>query len=271
MKRIIYDLGAAKGENIDYYLLKSDLVVCVEANPENCKEIVNKYKEAINLGKIVVENCIIGPEHSQREKNFYIHKNNYLLSQYPEPNKNEIKDFNKIKVDYKNLNDVFNKHGIPHFIKIDLENYDIEVLEKILSEKIFFDYISFEIKKVETLDLFRKYFDMISFKIVDGHNIKYNYTNYKILTDLGKRKITFHPSSAGPYGDDLKGDWINLDTFREFLKFKLKYDGWYDVHFSKIDHPNTSISLKDLIKSEKINMFKVKMKRKLERVVNKFK
>ena len=88
---------------------------------------------------------------------------------------------------------------------------------------------------------------------------------------MEKRKITFKPSSAGPYGDDLKGDWINLATFSEFLKFKLKYDGWYDVHFSKIDHPNTSISLKDLIKSEKINMFKVKMKRKLERVVKKFK
>ena len=39
MKRIIYDLGAAKGENIDYYLLKSDLVVCVEANPKTAKKL----------------------------------------------------------------------------------------------------------------------------------------------------------------------------------------------------------------------------------------
>ena len=37
MKKIIYDFGASDGKNIPYYLLKSDLIVAVEANPKSSK------------------------------------------------------------------------------------------------------------------------------------------------------------------------------------------------------------------------------------------
>ena len=43
MKKIIYDLGASRGENLPYYLLKSELVVAVDANTENCKFINRKF------------------------------------------------------------------------------------------------------------------------------------------------------------------------------------------------------------------------------------
>ena len=46
MKKIIYDFGACRGENIDYYLLKSNLVVAFEANPNNCKYIQEKFRQA---------------------------------------------------------------------------------------------------------------------------------------------------------------------------------------------------------------------------------
>ena len=38
-KKVIIDFGANKGQNINYYLLKADIVVCVEANPKLVKEI----------------------------------------------------------------------------------------------------------------------------------------------------------------------------------------------------------------------------------------
>ena len=41
MKKVIYDFGASDGRNIPYYLLKSDLVIAVEANPKNC-EVIKK-------------------------------------------------------------------------------------------------------------------------------------------------------------------------------------------------------------------------------------
>jgi hypothetical protein len=48
MKKIIYDFGANNGDNIQYYLLKSDLLVAIEANPELCDFIRKKFKQEID-------------------------------------------------------------------------------------------------------------------------------------------------------------------------------------------------------------------------------
>ena len=60
--KIIYDFGANNGDNIPYYLLKSDLVVAVEANPDLSNNIKKRFeKETINK-KLVVLNYVISTE-----------------------------------------------------------------------------------------------------------------------------------------------------------------------------------------------------------------
>ena len=59
MKKIIYDFGANNGDNIPYYLLKSDLVIAVEANPELCNLIKNRFNKEIEDIKLIVEICIL--------------------------------------------------------------------------------------------------------------------------------------------------------------------------------------------------------------------
>ena len=86
MKKIIYDFGANNGDNIPYYLLKSDLVIAVEANPELCKLIKNRFNKEIENKKLVVENCILISKTSFPTNKFYLHKERSLLSQFPKPN-----------------------------------------------------------------------------------------------------------------------------------------------------------------------------------------
>ena len=59
MKKIIYDLGASRGENLPYYLLKSELVIAVEANTENCKFINKKFQKQFKIARIHVWICYI--------------------------------------------------------------------------------------------------------------------------------------------------------------------------------------------------------------------
>ena len=47
MKKIIYDIGSNNGDDIPYYLLKSDLVIAIEANPKLCNLIEEKFKNEI--------------------------------------------------------------------------------------------------------------------------------------------------------------------------------------------------------------------------------
>ena len=50
MKKIIYDIGSNNGDDIPYYLLKSDLAVAIEANPDLCNLINQRFKNEIVKG-----------------------------------------------------------------------------------------------------------------------------------------------------------------------------------------------------------------------------
>ena len=53
-KKIIYDFGSNNGDDISYYLLKSDLVIAVEANPVLCNHIKKRFKQQILNGNLIV-------------------------------------------------------------------------------------------------------------------------------------------------------------------------------------------------------------------------
>ena len=72
MKKIIYDVGSNNGDDIPYYLLKSDLVVAIEANPDLCNLINQRFKNEIVKGKLIVENCVIQNENSLNEVPFVL-------------------------------------------------------------------------------------------------------------------------------------------------------------------------------------------------------
>jgi len=45
--KVIYDFGANRGDNIPYYLMKSDRVVAIEANPVLCNIIRERFSDEI--------------------------------------------------------------------------------------------------------------------------------------------------------------------------------------------------------------------------------
>jgi FkbM family methyltransferase len=248
MKKIIYDLGANNGDNIPYYFLKSDLVVAVEANLNLCNIIKKRFKKEISQKKLFIENCIVTAEkNSSLKKDFYFHKTNDLLGQYPKPKDNQLELFTKTSVISKNILSLIKKYGYPYYIKIDLEEYDYEILEFLLKSNIKPPYLSVETNKIDTfcaLVVLGKY---KSFKIVKGHNVHDKYKNLEI-DKTNKKKISFPKYSAGPFGNDIKGSWISKKNFFYFLsKNKLE---WIDIHCSKFDEAN-----EDYMKLPKKNLF----------------
>ena len=55
MKKIIYDVGSNNGDDIPYYLLKSDLVIAIEANPKLCNLINERFNKEISQVNITVK------------------------------------------------------------------------------------------------------------------------------------------------------------------------------------------------------------------------
>ena len=240
MKKIIYDVGSNNGDDIPYYLLKSDLVIAIEANPKLCNLINERFNKEISQGKLVVENCVVQNKESNGDVSFYLHKTNHVLSCFPKPK--NIQDFEEIKIQSKNILQIIKKYGEPFYIKIDIERSDYSILSAILNNKIFPPYISCE---SHTIDIFaalvasKKY---KSFKLVDGASVIKKFHNLEILTNLGKQRYSFPHHSAGPFGNDITGPWMNADNFFQLLG--LVGLGWKDIHATNIDEPDVNFKPK---------------------------
>ena len=240
MKKIIYDLGCYDGLNIPYYLLKADLVIAVDANPRACDLISNKFKKEIELNKLIVENCIITHEKSKIIENFYIFKNFEVASTiYPQTplafdnKKVEVSDYIKIKGISKNILDIIDDYGDPFYIKIDLEHYDHIILKEIFKNKIAPKYISAESHNIEVFNLMTSHDDYNHFKLSKGSGLS---SEKYLIKDLLDREINyvFPPHSAGPFGEDIKEDWVEKDKFK-FDFFLRGGPSWVDIHALRSD------------------------------------
>ncbi|MBT8605980.1 hypothetical protein G6677_05850 [Polynucleobacter paneuropaeus] len=244
MKKIIYDFGSNNGDDIPYYLLKSDLVVAVEANPVLCKVIREKFKENLADGSLVVENCILNVEKPQEQVPFYIHKTNHVLSQLPKPANLEL--FEQVFLPSKNVIKLLEEYGSPYYIKIDLENYDQVILEELFLNNIMPPYISSESHSINVFATLVSLGKYNAFKLVDGESVSKRYRNYAINTIKGELKYSFPHHSAGPFGNDVSGPWITADNFFQVLAFAGL--GWKDIHATNIENPDIQYAPKPQIK-----------------------
>ncbi len=266
MKKIIYDFGACRGENFPYYLLKSDLIIAVEANTENCNYIKTKFAKEIDEGKIILETCILSENNNKKEK-FYIHKEDYLLGQYPKPNDKNIENFIVTELESKDVITIIKSYGEPYYIKIDLEQYDNVILKRILSNKIIPNYISAEATSTEILDSFLLIGKYKAFKLVEGNNVEYLYKKTEINTAKNKINHSFSKNSAGPFGNDIYGDWIDKNNFIEFMNYKKI--GWRDIHCSSIDSPEKEENYKKYINIDNKREKYAKRNKRFSRLISK--
>jgi hypothetical protein len=233
MKKIIYDFGANNGDDLQYYLLKSDLVIAVEANPLLCKQINIRFANEIRSGKLVVKNCILTAAHTSVNVPFYIHKTNHVLSQFPCPEESLLVNFEQIELPAINVIEIIKKWGEPFYIKIDLEHYDHVILKELLLNNIHPPYLSAESHSIDIFCILVALGDYEAFKLVDGATVSEIYANHKILVGNNLITYSFPYHSAGPFGNDIKGDWITKDCFSQLLaQVGL---GWKDIHASKND------------------------------------
>lgn len=236
-RKVIYDFGANNGDDIPYYLLKADLVVAVEANPALCGLISERFGTEIENGRLVVENVVITAEKNQCLVPFYLHKSNHVLSQFPTPEFPGM--FDQVQLDSKSVSDIVSEHGKPHYVKIDLEHYDATVLRSLFDSGHRPPYVSAEAHSSEIFSVMTALGGYQSFKLVDGSSVPDLYGSSLVNTKDGIRTYSFPSHSAGPFGDDLNGDWMSPDRLFRILGFEGF--GWKDIHASLNDPANEAL------------------------------
>lgn len=244
-KKIVYDLGANNGDDIPYYLLKSDIVVAVEANPALCEAINEKFKAEIEAGRLIVENCIVTDKAASDAVDFYIHKSNHVLSQLPQPAPGYLMMFEKVTLPAKAISELIDRHGQPYYIKIDIEHYDAQILRALFSAGIFPPFISAESHSIDVFALLVAQGGYSAFKMVDGGSVSKVYSNRLIVCDNERKqvKFSFPFHAAGPFGNDVDGSWMTAENFLKVLA--LEGLGWKDIHATNLESADPSARISD--------------------------
>lgn len=216
----IYDIGANKGQNIEYFLGHSEKVIAVEPIHELSLQIEKNFKESVQSSKLKVLNFAVVTDENVTTVDFYLNTKKNWESSIIKNNQ-----FEKRIVNTTTLSHLFNLYGYPDCLKVDIEGYDIELLKYMALNNISPDYLTIEVQNKKTLEYLLNNFKYEKFNFVLGHRVSKDY-----------KSINLERHSSGPLGNDLKFKWVNKRMIKLYF-FISKY-GWVDIHCSKYEFDN---------------------------------
>jgi FkbM family methyltransferase len=230
---LIYDVGLHVGQDTDYYLKKGFRVVAIEANPLLVNECSARFSDAIAAGRLTIVNVGIATEDGTFP--FYV---NDQLSEWSSFN-HEIGTsrgaYHVIQVPGTTLEKVMARHGVPYYLKLDIEGLDLAAIQSLRSLPAKPRHVSLENGQKHMID---ELYDQgyRRFKFVNQAKI------HEIRLSAPSREgqyvdHVFPFGASGPFGDDTAGPWLDREAV---TSLSLAYwnnpnrdaniHGWYDLH-----------------------------------------
>lgn len=233
--RVIYDIGSNNGDDLPYYLLKADIVVAVEANPSLCEQIRSRFTVEIESGRLLLVHAALVCS-DETSVDFYLHKHHHVLGTL-RPAADKIDQYTKLRVNATSISDLVSSYGNPYYAKIDVEGYDRQILTAFLGAAIKPAYISAEAHSLSIFSLLSEDLGYKSFKLVDGRSVSSSYKRALFYSPIRQQMVaySFPRHSAGPFGNDIFGEWMDKASFLRLLAFRGL--GWRDIHASSVDTP----------------------------------
>lgn len=233
-KDLIFDVGAHTGEDTDFYLRKGFRVVAIEPCPEHVQSLRQRFASSLISGMLVLEDVAIG--NTSGEGSFLVHKtrSDWHRSAH-DPRRFVEDDFVKISVEYVTFDKILKKHGVPYYLKLDIESSEWSVIRHLQADARP-NYVSFEI--FHDYEQCLKHLQKIGYRkflLVDqsiyGHSPKLAPQPPNPAKEGSFAPARFNGHMSGLFGKELSGQWVGFDTLMEAIP-NLPYDRgeWFDVH-----------------------------------------
>ena len=228
---LVFDLGMNNGDDTDYYLKLGHKVVALEANPALCYKATARFTEAIAQGRLTIVNAAIWE--FSGETDFLVNlDNDHWSSIDPGWAGRDDSECQPITVACVTLADLFARHGVPLYCKIDVEGVDHIVLDQLAKAPVRPRFVSVEDCRFG--------FDYMATLAACG------YDGFKLLdqstvagrTDPATGHV-FPAGSSGPLGPDIAGDWLPypamLDHYATTVRDRAgnrlaPRTQWWDIH-----------------------------------------
>lgn len=230
---LIYDVGLNVGQDAEFYLKKGFRVVGIEANPVVADVARSRLSPTFGE-RLEIVTVGIGPSHEVLP--FYVNRRHHEQSTFLKQFTNGATwdmGLDVIEVRVTSIDDVIRKHGVPHYMKIDIEAWDMIVLNQLGECGARPKYISVETGP--TLDWIRKLQAL-------------GYSSFKLRNQSKNRDIVLTPPAAegrfcehrfewgcaGPFGEETPGEWESADSvasaWKNHIDNGFPEGNWFDVH-----------------------------------------
>ena len=234
---LIHDLGMNHGEDTGFYLAKGFSVVGVEASPPLAALLARKFAFDIAARHLTLLHCGVWQEAGSMP--FYVNEDNDHWSSFdPHYGTREGTKFHVVEVPCVPLGAIFSGHGVPHYLKIDIEGADRHVLAGLRAQPVRPDFVSVEEYGQQAV-----------------HDLAAcGYTRFQAVTQANKAwaippdppregRLVHRPfdgRDSGLFGEELPPDaWMPGDVFLDHFERHIRGadgtwhagpDEWMDIH-----------------------------------------
>lgn len=262
-ERLIYDVGVHTGEDTGYYLHAGHRVVGVEANPEMCARLRERFATEIADGRLTLVN--VGIADAPGEMEFYVCDD---ISEWSSFNRaiasRDGARHHAITVPTRTFDSIVAEHGTPWYCKVDIEGNDRLCLRGLRAASDRPSHVSVEMSHEDAgVDIALMHeLGYRRFKIVSQTTrsqprpalatlngwLPYSLSERFRALDRRFRGVDgdgpwrFPPGSSGSFGDDIPGPWHDADATTRLWRHLRAVDArrrpgfgndWYDVHATR--------------------------------------
>jgi FkbM family methyltransferase len=232
---LIYDVGLCDGADTVFYLAKGFRVVAVEANPVLVASGKRRFEKDIKAGRLTIVQKAIAVEPGRAS--FGVHRvNPQLSSLVPSRLAGRSDDLETIEVECSTLADIIEEYGVPYYIKIDIEGWDLDAIKSLRFVNPLPRYVSAEAHSEQIVGVLHD-LGYRRFKLVDQrekNQLNLWPWNWKEGRYVWTRFTLFQ---SGPFGEEAPGQWMTREEVIAALA-KAEAGGalfkghatWYDFH-----------------------------------------
>jgi FkbM family methyltransferase len=235
-KDLIYDVGMHRGEDTEFYLRKGFRVVGFEADPELAGHCRERFREYVRRGRLtVVEGAIVGPDSAGAGQKVRFYRNHDLsvwgtvAAGWAERNARLGSPSRVIEVEAVDFVGALRRHGIPHYMKIDIEGLDLVCVTALGRFRERPDYVSMESDTTSLANIRREIETLAglgydSFQAVEQSAIPRSQAPPPPAREGEYAAQQFEMDSSGPFGAELAGEWRSKDgVLRQYALIRLGY------------------------------------------------
>jgi len=222
------------GNDAEFYLKKGFRVIGIEADPLLADQTAKRLAHFLATKQLTILNLAIHTFDGETE--FYVNRSHddwgTLSKEFVKRNETRFGSKHEtIRVRCSRFENILEIHGIPYYLKIDIEGVDHLCLQALLSQKTRPAFISIEADLTS--------FDKACAQLTLLWNLGYH--QFKIINQSLNHRIkcpnppreglyvdhSFSGLSSGTFGEETAGSWLDMETTLEKYKKLLKLQSLY--------------------------------------------